>query len=321
MADLTPTVEQVKKLLGSYSIASIRNWLKQKDLVHTANTRDALAERVRSLISKGELTVDEVKQGMIGIEESSSKRTFLYRISKTKTSLDKIDQQLMALKIKLSSERTQSSSPSETTKIVYVMNGPKALRAKWNEMHIRLTAVRKTRDWVESKIPKIVVLVVDKASGVVQLRCDAPEDEHPHLDDYNSPSEAYYSYFKQQAENMLGLSMESLELRSSLEAILKKTPRIVRTSYSIDESADGGYTKRTQKQKHKDVRDLADWQDMLKNKITRTFEEAPLHWLHEMSKNQLTRDVFSYIDATNGLVRFDAHCYEEEIDYVIGQLV
>ena len=321
MTDPSPTLEQIKKLLGSYSIASIRNWLKQKELTHTANTRDALAERVRGLIAKGTLTLDEVKQGMIGIEESSSKRTFLYRLSKTKTDLAKIDQQLVALKIKLSTERSLSTTPSQTTKLVYVINSPKMLRAKWNELHTRVTAVRKTRDWVESKIPKIVVLVANKASGVVQLRCDVPEDEHPHLDGYKSPNEAYYAYFKEHAENMLGLSLESIDLRVSLEGILKTTPRIVRTSYSIDESADGGYTKRAQKQKHKDVRDLADWDDMLKNKVPRTFEEAPVHWLQDMSADQLTREVFSYIDAPNGLVRFDADCYEEEIDYVISQLV
>lgn len=321
MATAAPSVDQVRKILGNYSIASIRNWLKRCDLPHSANSRDEIVERVYGLIAKEELTVAGLVAAMIGIEEASSKRTFLYRIPHSANDIARIDKQLADLKTPLSNERISSLDPKPTTKVVYVINGSKELRAKWTELHKRVKAVRKTRTWNETNVPKVIVLIADKTTGIVQLRCDNPEDEHRHLDDNEPTDEAYYAYFKEQSENLLGHALEPVELRGSLEKVLKTTPRIVRTSYSVDESEDGGYTKRAQKQKHKDVRDLTDWQDMMKNKTVRTFEEAPVRWLKEMSDGNLKREVFSYIDAAAGLVRFDADCYEEEIDYVLGHLV
>lgn len=66
---------------------------------------------------------------------------------------------------------------------------------------------------------------------------------------------------------------------------------------------------------------LAEWEYVVKSPTVRTFEEAPIRWLKEMTGDTLQREVFSFIDAAKGLVRFDADCYEEEIDYVLGQLV
>jgi hypothetical protein len=130
-------------------------------------------------------------------------------------------------------------------------------------MHKRVKAVRKTRTWSELNIPKVIVLIVNKKTGLAQLRCDNPEDEHRHFVNNEPTDDAYYEYFKEQAESLTGHSLEPVELRASLEKVLKTTPRIVRTSYAVDESDDGGYTKRAQKQKNKDVRDLAEWMHTL----------------------------------------------------------
>lgn len=89
----------------------------------------------------------------------------------------------------------------------------------------------------------------------------------------------------------------------------------------MDETADGGHTKRTQKQKTKDLRNLDEWQYMLTANTVRTFRQAPVRWLKEMSNGKLKREVFSDIDASTGMVRFDADCYEEEIEYVLSHLV
>jgi len=321
MTASAPSLEQIRKTIGNYSIASIRNWLKRCDVPHTANTRNEIAERVHNAITKGDITLDGLVAAMIGIEEASSKRTFLYRIPNTPDDIEHISQQLADLKMKLSTERIAASSPTPTTKVVYVINGPEELRVKWTELHKRVKAIRKTREWVEENVPKIIVLIVNKVTGLVQLRYDKPEDEHNHTEEGDSTDHAYFAYFKEQAENLIGHPLEPVELRSSLEAILKAEPRVVRTSYTVDESSDGGYTQRAQKQKNRDVRDLAEWQYVLKDKTVRTFEEAPVKWLKEMSQASLNREVYSYIDAANGMVRFDADCYEEEIEYVLGKLV
>lgn len=320
--EAAPSLEEVRKLLGNYSIASIRNWLKRCELPHSASTRNEIAIRVHDLLSKGKLTVPGLTAAMIGIEEASSKRTFLYRIPASPDDLARIDKQLSDLKVVVGKERVPALDPKPTPKVVYVLNSAEELRVKWTELHKKVEANRLTRTFKESNIPKIVVLIANKTTGLVQLRYDHPEDEHNHAQAGSAPSpEAYYAYFKEQAENLLGLALEPVDLRISLEKILKTTPRIVRSSYVVDESEDGGLTKRTQRQQHKDVRDLADWQYITTAKTVRTFEEAPVRWLKEMASGNLTREVPTRIYAGEGIINFDADCYEEEIDHVLGQLV
>lgn len=316
-----PSLEEVRTLIGSYSIASIRNWLKRCGLPHSASTRNEIATRVHGLLQKKELTVPGLIAAMIGIEEASSKRTYLYRIPTSPSDLNRIDKQLTDLKVVFAKVRIPAFDPKTATKVVYVLNSAEELRVKWTEMHKRVEANRQTRTFDETNVPKIVVLTANKVTGLVQLRYDHPEDEHGHSQAAVASPEDYYAYFKEQAENLLGLTLEPTDLRMSLEKILKTTPRIVRSSYVVDESEDGGLTKRTQRQQHKDVRDLAEWDYITTAKTVRTFEEAPVRWLKEMAVGSLTREVPTRIYSKDGIINFDADCYEEEIDYVLGQLV
>jgi hypothetical protein len=70
MTTAAPSLDHIKKVLGSYSIASIRNWLKRCELPSTANSREEIAEKVHGLIVKGSLTLAGLVAAMIGIEEA-----------------------------------------------------------------------------------------------------------------------------------------------------------------------------------------------------------------------------------------------------------
>lgn len=321
MAKTTPSLQQVRQILGKYSIAPVRNWLKRSELSHTMNTREAMVTKVHELLERGDLKEDELIEASIGIEEASSKRIFLYRIPHAGKDLQKIEGQLKALKIPLSSERTPSVTPTMTPKLVYALNNASFFRAKWNEQHIRIKADKRRREFVDSKETKIIVLIVDKKTGMVQLRYDKPDDRHSHTIEDEPSDQAYFDAYREKAENMLGLPLEPIDFRPGLEKVLKTEPRIVRTNYTVDDAEDGSLTKRTQKKAGKDIRDTSEWKRIANDRMVRTFEEAPLRWLHEMSNGKLKRELFSYVDAANGFVRFDADCYEDEIDYALAQLV
>lgn len=321
MAEPTLSLQQVRQILGKHSIAPIRSWLKRCELPHTMNSREAMVTKVHELVAKSQITADGLIEAAIGIEEASSKRTFLYRIPHTAADLSKIDEQLKALEIPLSTERTPSVSPKSTSKLVYALNSASVLRAKWNELHIRIRADKRLREFIDTNEPKIIVLVLDKKTGVVQLRYDKPDDKHSHTIDNEPSDHAYFDYYREKAENLIGLPFEPIDFRAGLERILKTEPRIVRTNYTVDDAEDGSLTKRTQKKAGKDIRDTAEWKRIANDKMVRTFEEAPLRWIPEISGGQLKRELFSYVDAANGLVRFDADCYEDEIDYVLSKLV
>lgn len=318
----TPSLQRVKQILGKYSIAPVRNWLKRQELTSTMNSRDAMVARVHGLVEKGDLTEDDLIEASIGIEEASSKRTFLYQIPNAKEDLAKLDRQLKELKIPISDQRTPSASPKSTSQLVYALNDSCSFRAKWNELHTRVRADKRHRRFEDSRVPKIIVLAVNKETGLAQLRYDKPDDVHMHTVEDEPSDQAYFDFYREKAENILGLPLEAVDFRSGLEKILKAEPRVIRTNYTVDDAEDGCRSKLTQKKTGKDIRDTENWKrNANDHTMIRTFEEAPLWWLPEMSKGQLKRELFCYVDATNGYVRFDANCYEDEIEYVLHQLV
>ena len=321
MAQSFISKSKVAQILGKYSIASVRSWLRRKGLPATMNSRDAMTTKVHDLVEKEKLTEDDLIEGAIGIEEASAKRVYLYRVGVSAPDLQKIDDQLSALKIPLVTERTPSVSPKPTSKLQYAMNTPILFRAKWNEQHTRLKVDKKHQKFVPVNEPKIIVLIVDKKTGLVQIRYDKPDEKHLHEINGEPKAQAYFDFYKEQAETFLGLPLDPIELRGGLEAILKKTPAVVSVVHVIDEDEEGIQSRRTQKKLGKDLRDTKAWSNMMLDKTVRTYEEAPLRWKPAMTDGKLQRDVSCHVDAARGLVRFDAHCSEEEIDYVLAQLV
>lgn len=321
MPEAVPSLAQIKKILGKYSIASVRSWLIRRKLPHTMSSRSAMVERVYNLVEAGKLTEDDVIEGSIGIEEASSKLVYLYRISTDAASLAKIDKQVADLKVQLSSERTPSVSPTSQSKLQYAINDAKSLRIKWNEMHVHIRPNKRLRKFVESNVPKIIVLVAEKKTGIVQIRYDKPGDKHSHEEEGKSAAKAYFDYYLKQAENMMGISLEPLDFRTGLESVLKKVPLVVEVEHFVDDDADGVHSARTQTKAGKDIRETKVWKNITSDPTVRTFEEAPLRWKPEFTGGKLTRKVGSYANATKGHVRFDAHCNEDEIEYVLSQLV
>lgn len=317
-----PELAQLKNILANYTVAHIRNWLKRCDLPSSAGTRDELIMKVHEFLTGEKLAMEGLEAALISIQEASNKRTFLYQIGTSPTDLERIEKQLTDQKTVFSLKPTLASHPTETTKVVYIVNNETELRAKWTELHIRVTPDKRTRKWKEESIPKIVVLIVNKKTGIVQLRYDKPEDEHIHKEEGISSKNAYFDSFLASSENLIGHSLQPIKLETALEKIIKTEPRIVRVVYAVDDSDDGGRTHRAQKHKNKDVRDLKEWKQQIdKGDIIRTFEEAPLEWIKEQTFGQLQRDVTSHVYCEESMVRFDPECYEEELEYVLSHLV
>jgi hypothetical protein len=199
------STQHVRQIIGKYSIAPVRNWLKRKGLPHTMNSREAMVNRVHQLLGSEDLTEDELIEASIGIEEASSKRTFLYRMPHSSKELATIEKQLKSLKVPISTERAPAVSPTMTSKLVYTLDTSSTVRAKWCEQHIRIRADKRRRMFVESKDVKVIVLIADKKTGVVQIRYDKPDDKHLHVVNDQPSDQAYFDYYREQTENMLGL--------------------------------------------------------------------------------------------------------------------
>ena len=70
-------LDQVEKIIGDASIASIRSWLKGKGKKSSAGTRERMMARVAGLIDKGEITFAELEDALVGIEEAGDKYILL----------------------------------------------------------------------------------------------------------------------------------------------------------------------------------------------------------------------------------------------------
>jgi hypothetical protein len=322
MAANVPTLLQVEKILGRYSIASIRTWLKSQKLTSTASSRIDIAKRVHGLLENGKVDLETVIDGLIGIEESASKLVYVYQIDPTKANLERIDQQLLAIRTLLSPERSPASEVKTTPRLVYAINDAAGFRAKWAEKQARLVANHTTRTFNETPVTRVVVLALDKKTGVVQLRYDKPLDVHTHKIDGHIRDQAYFSYYKEQAENMIGLPLEPRELRPGLQKVLLSEPPIVIPVVVEHLAEDGGTNKSGHRKKGGDPRKTKDWIEMHKpGAQPRTYESSPMRWIPEMSDDNLIRPVLCTVDGRTSTVRFDADCHEAEVNYVLAKLL
>jgi hypothetical protein len=315
------TLPQIQMLLGPFSVSSVQMWLRMQKLTYSASTREEIAKRVHDAIQKGNLTLQAVTGGLIGIEESRSKTVHLVRVSETKHFAQKVDKQLTDLGTKLSPSRILATVQSPTPKMIYAINTQKEFRMKWGEVQTRATFDRKKLEVVKKSIPVIFVFVLDKVTGLAQLRYEPVEMAHSHTINDVPTKQAYLNFYREKCENMTGLSFESIEMRGRLREILLKQPPVV-VPVTIATIAEDQQTLVYGSRSTADPRSLKDFKaDMQADAQPRTFEKAPVRWQHATTNYKLYRDLWCNIDALEGTIRFDADCTEGEVDYVISQLV
>jgi hypothetical protein len=316
-----PSLPEIQILLGPFSLSSVQMWLRMQKLTYSASTREEIAKRVHDAINRGNLTLQAVTDGLIGIEESRSKTVHLVLVKDTKHIAQKVDKQLSDLGIQPSPARILARVKSSTPKMVYAINTQKEFRMKWGEVQTRATFDRKKLEVAKKSIPVIFVFVLDKATGLAQLRYEPVEMAHSHTINDVPTKQAYLNFYREKCENMTGLSFEPVELRDRLREILLKQPPVV-VPVTIATIAEDQQTLVYGSRSTADPRSLKDFKaDMQADAQPRTFEKAPVRWQHAATNYKLYRDLWCHIDAQDATIRFDADCTEGEVDYVISQLV
>jgi hypothetical protein len=317
----THNLPAIQKLLGPFKISAIQFWLRARKLPYSAVGRDEIAKRVFESIDKKKLAYSDLVDGLIGIEESKSKTVHLVRVADDKYFASKVDKQLADLKTPLAASRTLATVQSTTPKLIYAINNAKQFRMKWGETQTSVKLDKKTFEPVKVSMPVIFVFVLDKSTGVGQLRYEAPQMIHSHKVDGEIRQQAYFDFYKEKCENMTGLAFEPLDLRERLKELLLKQPPVVVpvTMSTIGEDEQTViYGSRTPA----DPRTLKDFKSaMTKDAQPRTFEKAPLRWQHQMTNYKLYRNLWCSIDGAAGTVFFDADCTEDEVDYVISETI
>jgi len=323
---LALTATKISHLIDELSIASLRSWFHSQGLDFSANTRDQLVERLLKLHQTGGLSEEELQSGVCNIEEASSKRIVLFELPEDKQHLvspQQFGKHLAETGKKLSTKPSLAVKLPSSPTLVYVTHpgeqGPNSLmpiRAKWAETQTRIVVDYSSLEFIKKKVTRIVVMVADLRTGLVQLRYDKPEIQHPHKN-----KDDYFKYYRDLATALLGVEFSRFEIRDALRSLVDTQPRIVRIRVNQHRSKTDKSVRFVDRKGHSDVRDDPEWKAAYQaGSTTRAYDDQAVYWLPGPSNGALMREVFTDIDAVTSTVRVEADCHEGEIDYAVSTI-
>jgi len=314
------TRTQIDKLTAEISAAALSSWLKSEGFTRVGRTRDQIAVKIDALLKRRELSEDKLREGVCSVEEASGKRIFLLNLPSSGKQIQDcaaFEKHLNAIGKVLSKERKLAPrTPSRPTQ-VYITCSSKQVRAKWAETHTRIEVEKASMNFTQTDVTRVIVMVADLSTGLVEVRFDKPEDQTPH----GKSKDAYFAHYKQAASDLLGTSLIQFETRDALRSLVETEPRIVRIRVSSHRSKTDKAVKFVARTPKGDVRDDAEWHAAYEvGETSRAYDDQAVYWLPAASEGSLTREVFTAIDAVASMARVEADCHEGEVHYAVSRI-
>jgi hypothetical protein len=313
--------QRILPVLKNVSTRAIKAWLKTRNLATTGSTEDQLASRVAKHIAEGAFAETVLEEALIGFEESSGKRIYLFTFEKNGSNpAPWSSQRLSALSIPPPTKRKLAGDHPKPMTAIYSETDGNVLRVKWSEEHtdVKLGAEDKP---VYTSVEKRIVLVANLKRLTAELRMDPPEARHSYADAYGKMTEqAYYSAYRDRAAEVLDTALQKAELGRVIKALVaEEKPRVVRIH--VDNHTGQTNFKWNVRGSRIDIRDDPEWQAHYKQfGHTWAWDSQSFHWLPEPSSDHLKRELFSHLDATEGYLKVNADCSDEEVEYAISQV-
>ena len=315
---------RIAPTLLKVSNAGLRAWLKTLGLPSPAvASKPLLTDLIAKLIVEGELSEPSLEQALIGFEEASGKRIYLFDLEDLPSeSPDKwLPGRFSALSIPLSIKRIFTSSKSKPMSAVYGEINGNWIRIKWTEVQHCATINPKTDKVDLSPVDKTIVLIADLKAHTAELRLDPPENRHSYDDVLGqSTADAYYNAYMQRCKDVLGCTFNKTELRQVIQKLVEEVdPRVVRIH--IDHHTNQKNTKFKTTSSRADVRDDEDWKNNYETYGAKwAWDFQSFYWLPKPSAGSLKRELVSHIEAVEGFVKVNADCSNEEVEYAISQV-
>lgn len=329
MAESPDAIKQrIKSVLDRVAVEGLRAWLKSLEFSVPAQSRASIADFIATLISEGKLVEDALETALIGFEESSDMRIYLFRLDndgnmKIKEAKDSLPARLKEFGITLTDKRVFAGNKTGPMSSVYAEIQGDLLRIKWAEQQ-EMVKVDVNGTGIDARpVQKRAVLIADYKSKTAELRLNPPENRHAYQDSSGRmTADAYYTAYLQKARDILGCNALALELRPVIKSLVEQDePRVIRIH--IDNHTNQKNYKTKTIGPKADVRDDPDWQlAYKKNGATWAWDAQSFYWLPKVSSGFLTREVFSHINAEEeiGFVKVNADCSNNEVEYVVEQI-
>jgi hypothetical protein len=322
-AEITAIKKRLAPVIKDVSGPALKAWLKTRSLTSTAATKDDLANRLTKLVADGELKEAEIEAALIGFEESSGKRVYLFHFDPTEGNFSTaaLNKRLAALSVPLPATRKLAGDKAKPMTAVYSTLEKDVLRVKWSERQKKVTLNEQTDQPQTSFVDKRIVFIADLAKGLVELRLDPPENRHTYEDASGRTTEAaYYAAYTQRCEEIMGITLEKAELAGVIKALVaEETPRVIRIH--IDNHTNQKNFKWNVRASRLDMRDDPEWKAAYKAYgHTWAWDSQSFHWLPAPSGSKLQRELFSHLQAVEGFLKVNADCSDEEVEYAVAQV-
>ena len=315
---------RIQPILDKVAVEGLRAWLKTIGFSVPRLTRAGITELVAKHISEGQLTEAALEATLIGFEEASNMRIYLFHFDDEADATAAKNTVLLRLKqfgIPVTNERKFAGDRKNPMSPVYALIEGPFLRVKWAEEQTNVKFDPQTMEAKQQPVSKRVVLIADYKARTAELRLNPPENRHGHVDaGGRMTAEAYYGDYIKKSIDILGCKIVPMELRPVIKRLVKQNdPRAVRIQ--IDDHTNQGNYKNKTTGPRADVRDSADWQLTYQEYgATWAWDAQSFYWLPRASSGFLKREVYTHINADEGFVNVNADCSDGEVEYVISRI-
>jgi hypothetical protein len=316
--------QRIQPILAKVAVEGLHAWLKTIGFSVPRSTRAAITEVVAKHIADGKLSEDALKATLIGFEEASNMRIYLFRFddeADASAAKNSLPERLERFGIPVREERQFAGDKKRPMSPVYALLEGDALRVKWAEEQIDVKLDPQTMEVKQHPVPKRAVLIADYRTKIAELRLNPPEGRHTHVDGGGRISaDAYYGNYIQKSADLLGCGLKTAELRPVIKGLVEQNePRLVRIQ--IDDHTNQTNYKNKTTGPRADVRDSPDWQLAYKEfGHTWAWDKQSFYWLPRASSGFLKREVYTHINAEDSFLNVNADCSDGEVEYVVSQI-
>ncbi len=314
---------RIKPTLDKVAVRGLSAWLKSIGLPSGAPTRQLITELVATEISETRLSEDALEAALIGFEEASDMRIYLFTLEEMPrgSSSNWLPSSLANANLPIVNTRSFAGNKTRPGSPVYAEVQGDLLRVKWAERQESVKLDKKAANLVKDSVDKRIVLIADLKAKICELRINPPENRHSYEDSSGRPSaDAYYKTYIEKVQELLRCKLSMLELRPVVKALVEEEdPRIVRIH--IDNHTNQTNTKAKTNSSRADVRDDPDWKLAYeRNGYSWAWDAQSFYWLPKASSGFLKRELYSHVDAEDGYIKVNADCSDEEVNYVVSQI-